>query len=158
MSNTQEQIKKRREYLKQKRFAYTRVALATFCTLLLAWGTTWLIGYIRFMLSDDFGDPSNVGAMMVFPIILLIVIGLALVCGVGTYHLIRLAHQAHQEAKQLPYVPPVTTDSLPAEEVLVRGSEEPKQEQGKVLLRGTDGSTGVGEQELLRSSQGQDRS
>jgi hypothetical protein len=41
---------------------------------------------------------------------------------------------------------------LAAEEVLVRGSEEPAQEQYKVLLRGTDGSAGTGEQELLRSS------
>jgi len=67
-----------------------------------------------------------------------------------------IALQAHQEARRIPYVPPVTAKALPAEEVLVRGSEEPAQEQGKVLLRGTEGSTDTGEQELLRSSQGQE--
>jgi hypothetical protein len=70
---------------------------------------------------------------------------------------VRSIRKARQEAKQLPYVPPVTANTLPAEEVLVRGSEEPTQEQGKVLLRGADGSAGTGEQELLRSSQGQDK-
>lgn len=69
--------------------------------------------------------------------------------------MVRAAHRAHREAKQLPYVPPVTADILPAEEVLVRGSAQPAQEQSKVLLRGTDSSAGTGEQELLRSSQEQ---
>jgi len=69
----------------------------------------------------------------------------------------RSLRHAYREASQLPYVPPVTADTLPVEEVLVRGSEEPAQEQSQVLLRGTDGSAGAGEQELLRRSQGQER-
>jgi hypothetical protein len=45
--------------------------------------------------------------------------------------------------------------TLPAEEVLVRGSEEPAQEQSQVLQRGTDSCQENAQQELLRSSQRQ---
>ena len=70
---------------------------------------------------------------------------------------LQLAVRLGRKVSQIPYVPPVTASTLPAEEVLVRGAEEPKQEQSKVLLRGIDNSTGTGKQELLRGSQGQDR-
>ena len=73
----------------------------------------------------------------------------------GVVYFAILLNYYHKNIKHIPYVPPVTSDTLPAEEVLVRGSEEPTQEQSKVLLRGTECSMGTGEQELLRSSQGQ---
>jgi len=72
------------------------------------------------------------------------------------WRLLRISDRASSEAEKLPFVPPVTADTLPAEEVLVRGSEEPAQEQSKILLRGTNGSGGTREQELLRSSQQQE--
>ena len=65
------------------------------------------------------------------------------------------ARQIHQAAKRLPYAPPVIADTLPAEEVLVRGSEEPLQEQSNVLLRCADGDRGARERELLISIKGQ---
>jgi hypothetical protein len=51
----------------------------------------------------------------------------------------------------LPYVPPVTSDILPAEEVLVRSSQEPTQEQSTVLLRAA-GENGDKPEQLLRAS------
>jgi len=134
MSSTQERIKKRREYLKQKGKAYFEVSLA----ILLA------MPFLVFVVMLA----SFVGKFIQASI-------LAIMLGSPIFFFFRLAYESHRKAKQLPYFPPVTADTLPAEEVLVRGSEEPAQEQGKVLLRCTDGSTGIGEQELLRSSRGQ---
>jgi hypothetical protein len=51
--------------------------------------------------------------------------------------------------KSLTYVPPVTAETLPAEEILVRGSEEPPGVQSEVLLRGALGHE-TPQEELLR--------
>jgi hypothetical protein len=50
---------------------------------------------------------------------------------------------------QVQYVPPVTADTLPADEILVRGSEEPPIAQNAVLLRAAKGQETPAE-ELLR--------
>ena len=57
--------------------------------------------------------------------------------------------------KSIPYVPPVTPNTLPAEEVLVRGSQEPTQEQSTVLLRAAGENTDRPE-EMLRASVGKE--
>jgi len=82
---------------------------------------------------------------------------LSLLLGWITWQLLRISDRASSEAEKLPYVPPVTADALPVEEVLVRASAEPDQEQSRVLLRVADGSSGAGEQELLRSSQAREQ-
>jgi hypothetical protein len=46
---------------------------------------------------------------------------------------------------------PVTPESLPVEEILVRGSHEPKQVQSTVLLRITGECADVPAEELLRA-------
>ena len=132
MSSIQERKKQRWEYLNQKGGAYVTLGLITFATGFCALMT------LTFVLTVAIFPPG-------------IVVGLCF--GVVTLRLTVLVRQAHRTVKQLPYVPPVNPNTLPAEEVLVRGSEEPAQEQGKVLLRGTDGSAGAEKQELLRSSQ-----
>jgi hypothetical protein len=50
---------------------------------------------------------------------------------------------------------PITTDSDPAEEVLVRGAQEPKKEQSAVLLRVAEES-GDEAGELLRAVSGKE--
>ncbi len=145
MSSTQERIKKRREYLKKKGTAYRNVSTqAVFVVLAVMLTIVSLLATIFSLLRLDL-------------LSVLFFAALTALDGVMTRSVIDSARQAHEQAKQLPYVPPVTANSLPAEEVLVRGSEEPAEEQGKVLLRGTDGSAGTGKQELLRGSQRQDR-
>jgi hypothetical protein len=131
MGSTQERIQKRRLYLMLKGGAYTLVGL-----MVLVAGLFFVIALREWKVGSLLG---------------------ALVLLLAARQVTRFAHRVHRKAKQLPYVPPVTVNTLPAEEVLVRGSEEPKEEQGKVLLRGTGGSEGTGEQELLRSSQRQER-
>jgi|SRR5579871_3331793 len=154
MGSTQERIQKRREYLKQKGWAYTQASLAGAFALLFAGVSYWLYGYCQNVL---LGDTEALGGdTRLIPYALMVFLSLSLSCMVATLFLARSVHQSHQKAKQLPFVSPVTANTLPAEEVLVRGSEEPAQEQGKVLLRGTDSSGSMGEQELLRSSQGQE--
>jgi hypothetical protein len=54
------------------------------------------------------------------------------------------------EAKSLPYIPPVTPDTLPPDEILVRGSEEPPVAQSEVLLRAAKATQEAAKEELLR--------
>ncbi len=51
------------------------------------------------------------------------------------------------------YIPPVTADTLPADEILVRGSEEPPVVQSEVLLRAAQKGEETAKEELLRVSQ-----
>src|SRR5438105_4604828 len=141
MSNTQERNKQRRQYLKEKGAAYTKMSLialvsASVIALLLVFAAT-LFFYL--------GSGIDSGRL----VFILLFGGVLLPCfGIIAWQLMHMARQAHQDIVRVPYVPPVTANTLPVEEVLVRGSEQPVQEQSKVLLRGTDGSAGTGEQEL----------
>jgi hypothetical protein len=70
------------------------------------------------------------------------------VCGLFA----RLGYAVIQEGDRLaqtPYVPPVNADSLPAEEVLVRGSVAPPVAQSEVLLRAAT-ALETPKEELLR--------
>jgi hypothetical protein len=62
-----------------------------------------------------------------------------------------MARRAKQAAAQLPYVPPVTPSTLPAEEVLVRGATEPPT-PNETLLRPAVNRDEKNTAELLRSS------
>lgn len=54
------------------------------------------------------------------------------------------------KAKQIPYVPPITPSTLSAEEVLVRGAEEPSA-PSETLLRATVKGKATKREELLRA-------
>ncbi|HZT43960.1 MAG TPA: hypothetical protein VFA07_17470 [Chthonomonadaceae bacterium] len=151
MGSTQERIKKRREYIKRAGMAYTQYSFAMLLVSVFAFLALCLIGLFIAYLSGNSRSMKPAG-----PFALIAVAAVFVMVGVTTCVLVALSDKVRQRAEQIPYVPPVTGDTFPAEEVLVRGSEEPAQEQSKVLLRGTDGSTGAGELELLRSSQQQD--
>ena len=58
-----------------------------------------------------------------------------------------------EDAARTPYVPPVTTSTLPVEEVLVRGAAEPST-PSETLLRAAGTGEETKAEELLRSSQG----
>ena len=143
MSKREERVKQRREYLKQKGWAYTEAGVTALLSI------SGAIAAISYFLGTRSGNLPHYwyeygGVFLVIS---------ALGFGLLSYLFAFSARRAHQKTKQLLYIPPVIANTLPAEEVLVRGSEEPAQEQSKVLLRGTDSSMGVAEQELLRSSQ-----
>jgi hypothetical protein len=66
------------------------------------------------------------------------------------YHITKLASH---HVTSVPYVPPVKFDTLPAEEVLVRGAQEPTQEQSAVLLRAAEESADTPAEQLLRAAE-----
>lgn len=55
----------------------------------------------------------------------------------------------------LVYIPPVTPDTLPSEEVLVRGSEQPYQAQSEMLVRPATQEQESPAGQLLRVSEGE---
>jgi hypothetical protein len=57
-----------------------------------------------------------------------------------------------EDARKLPVVAPFTLSTLPADEVLVRGSEAPTEVHSEMLLRAAEGSA-TPKEELLRVSQ-----
>ena len=69
---------------------------------------------------------------------------------IANLYLTGFMKRTKQKLKQLPYVPPVTSATLPADEVLVRGSIEPEAPQ-ETLLRAAQGDEQSKPDELLRS-------
>jgi hypothetical protein len=80
----------------------------------------------------------------------------ALLLGVVTACFAWLAKRSHQALHrgriqaQILYVPPLTPDILPADEILVRGSEELPVAQSEVLLRAAQQGQETPKEELLR--------
>lgn len=81
---------------------------------------------------------------------------LSVFAGRFTFSSIRYSQERFNSASLLPYVAPVTPDTLSAEEILVRGAQEPTQEQSTVLLRAAGESADKPEQ-LLRASHPSDK-
>jgi|SRR5579871_2659238 len=59
---------------------------------------------------------------------------------------------SRETIKHVPYVPTVTPNTLRADEILVRGSEEPLVAQSEVLLRAAQQMQETPKEELLRVS------
>ncbi len=62
--------------------------------------------------------------------------------------------KAAKTSVRILYVPPVTLDTIPAEEILVRGSDETPVAQSEVLLRAAQQGQQTPKEALLRVSQG----
>ncbi len=60
--------------------------------------------------------------------------------------------EASQQAQQLEYVPPVDARQLPLAEVLVRGTEQDRPEEGAVLLRVVGNPQEEAREHLLRAA------
>ena len=73
---------------------------------------------------------------------------LASVAGSGTVGF-RMGIRRARRAANIAYIPPVRPDILPADEILVRGSEEPPVVQSTVLVRASQGIE-TPKEELLR--------
>ena len=142
MNQIQDRKKQRREYLRKKRVTYFKATLNTLIAIPCSW---YAFGSLFAALFNPFDRLFSV-----------IMFALAFIFGAVAWTAAKRAKLLHQKAKQLPYVPPVSPATLPAEEVLLRGSDASAQEQSQVLLRGTHNSEEADGQELLRSSQGQD--
>ncbi len=107
MSRIPDRKKQRQEYLKRKGEAYADAAISS--------------AFLLFILAILVGL-ACAAYFEASPVVFYIVLLGAVVFGLAYGQLIIKRGKA---AKQLPYIPPVTPDTLPAEEVLVRGSEQP---------------------------------
>ena len=79
-------------------------------------------------------------------------IGISLISWAVCKYADRIAQKGHDRVAHIAYIPPVTPDTLPADEILVRGSEEPPVAQNDVLLRAATGQE-TPKEELLRVAQ-----
>src|SRR5258708_6457352 len=124
--------KQRREYL--KRLNRVHVKKEVWRQLLWTAGFFMILcGVIALKSSMDsiIWDGNHLIIAMIFAI-------LACVSGVLLRASNNFYKKACREEETLPYVPPFLPDKLPAEEVLVRGSQEPTHEQSTVLLRAAE--------------------
>jgi hypothetical protein len=140
--------KQRQEYLEKKAelsydifYASLRLGLVIFITMVL--------GYFAWIAPRKSDIEETV-----WDICGRVIIALSAVGGM-TYacpRLFRSVVELKEQREEIPFVPPITTDTLPADEVLVRASEEPTQEQSAILLRAAGVSAEVPADELLRAS------
>src|SRR5262245_15619593 len=113
--------KQRREYLRKKVFGYASLLvgfsmLSVAIVVLTSWKSYAVTG-IR-LAGDVLGPLSMVVGIVV-----------SIVASISYFR------DGIKQVKTTSYIPPVTPNTLPAEEVLVRGSQEPEEEQSAVLLR-----------------------
>lgn len=139
MSSRREQIRKRWRYLVSKGMINFVLSAATFAAFVCALEAIFILLCAFYF--------KNTGQIIFTGILL------SLMLFFDSWISARLARQILRTARQLSYVPPVTAETLPAEEVLLRGAEEPASEQSKVLLRSIASGPESASQELLRCSQ-----
>jgi hypothetical protein len=139
----------RQEYLRRKRqvvakkMAYGLLCLAMICLCLCLCLPT-LIYVMRANLQFGFGDGLPA---VLFTTLIFIFLTVTFAVYFGDQY-----KEARKAAANVAFVPPVTPDTLPAEEILVRGAEEPLIQQSEILLRAAQAHT-TPEDELLRVSQ-----
>lgn len=132
MNQAPDRKKLRRDYLKKTR---------RFCSHLLLLAGIAVIGPLAvhsIVNSRDRGPLWPLGAL-----VWIVFVAFALYDGVGkTRRALKTARQA--------YVPPVTPNILPAEEILVRGAAGPSATAGETLLRAAIDESAIKAEELLR--------
>jgi hypothetical protein len=145
MKQVPDRKKLRREYVKQQRSAFAHLVIGG--TVLLP--TTLLAaGFAIFTILGCILSLLN-GTLLGVLFCLFAGGGLTLGCS----FLALMGYNVIKEGTRLqgmPYVPPVTPDAFPADEILVRGSEEPSVAQSEVLLRATNEKE-TPKEELLRA-------
>ena len=141
---TQSAEQKRRAYLREKAQASVAAAAALGIAVLFAIPVllTFGISFLKLLASRRLPDLFEI-------LIGLLVLGMF----AGPAFLAWTIRQHFtKKAASLPYVPPVREQiaTLPADEILLRGSEEPAAAPGE-LLRAAQGRTETGSEELLRA-------
>jgi hypothetical protein len=137
MNQVPDRKRLRREYLRKKRDHYQDLVAATFAT---AAGIVLTLGFVVFTFA------LAASHMWGFAFLCSLI-----ACGAAGATIWGACYIAAKTSvlTRIPYVPPITADTLPADEVLVRGSEEPPIEQSEVLLRAAKGVE-TPKEELLR--------
>jgi hypothetical protein len=142
--------KQRQEYLKKKAGACRKIFSGSVGFLCL-----FSIAFVFFVSACAALIRSWIGQSLLW-FVYAIVLGLwAWGMGYRCWDMYHFIKNVKEEQAAMAYSPPVTPNTLPAEEVLVRGSQEPTQEQSTVLLRAAGVGEEVPSEELLRASSGE---
>jgi hypothetical protein len=139
--------KQRWEYLKRKAIAQSKIqgaSLLALC-LLIAAAICGLLACGGLIFAYFLMD----GVVLSFAIVFTM---LTVITGLACRSAYQFIEKASEEEMQIPYAPPVRPDTLPAEEVLVRGAQEPAREQSGMLLRAADENVEVPIEQLLRAA------
>jgi|SRR5579871_414311 len=146
MNKVPDRKKLRQEYLWKKGLAYSILVLRSVVGILGLLFTLWAIALVIYFRSNaealrpavDVPEEIALGCGVAA-----IFAGLfTVVCG---WNIPRA-----YKAIQIPHIPAVVPDLLPAEEVLVRGSEEPPVAQSDILLRASITEQETPPEQLLR--------
>ena len=141
-------MKKRREYLQKK--ATANVQTTIFAIAVLCWAAIWLMGLgTLFMIRDKFlmlTWSAETASNLAFALFILLILGIASCMSLMAWRL------SAKSAKSIPYVPPVREQiaALPAEAILVRGSDRPSATSEELLRAATSREANPAE-ELLRA-------
>jgi hypothetical protein len=135
MKQLSDQKKLRMEYLKKK-----RKAIGIACAYFISGCAGLMAVYHIYPTLTNYDEGT--GWSMFFFLVLI-----ALISG---YNVTRGTGKAIDKIARIPYVPPVIADNLPADEILVRGSDEPSVGQSDVLLRAAQQVQETAKEELLR--------
>jgi hypothetical protein len=127
MKQVPDRKKLRREYLRRKAIAYGIGGLVPVLSLIFG---LWLY-------HSDLNAITRHGFL--FCVLLVYFVWIA----------VKVSREA---IKGVPYVPPIVTGTLPADEILVRGSDQPPVAQSEVLVRAANEQE-TPKEELLRVSQ-----
>jgi hypothetical protein len=154
MKQAPDRKKLRREYLRKKWKAQVKVILGAAFGTVMGFSALILICFLCLVLAfSPYWDEDGVEtpATHCLRVALVFLIGSALIVASTwlAWYGGKTSKKGIAEAKNLPFVSPVIPDTLPADEILVRGSEEPLVEQSEVLLRAAKGVE-TPQEELLR--------
>jgi hypothetical protein len=148
MKSVTERKRLRREYLwkRARSGAWEAIGFLLFLPLMLlatSFGiiTLFLVAWCVLGVGND--------CMLWIMLATLVSAGLTLVFGWGACISDKIMIRANS-AGRIPYIPPVTPDTFPADEILVRGAEEPSDAQSEALLRAAAGQE-TPKEELVRA-------
>ena len=128
MKQVPDRKKLRREYLDKKFDLCSQMVMSSIYSLPFIGILFWIVFDYRNLKPRSDQPKGSLAYEMGFTLVLIILVACVI------FYVWAQANRV-RELKALPYVPPVIHDNLPAEEILVRGSEEPPDQQSEVLLR-----------------------
>lgn len=147
MTSGLEQMRLRCEYVQKKRSLYGTLALSGLGAMLAFAAICWTCQR-AFTTPDFIRSNANGGVFFNVLAVGIILYILALFIVILWYSVTKILVRA-QEVRRLPYIGPVTIDTLAPAEILVRGSQE-HGEPGTQLLRAPFHSVATPSTQLLR--------
>jgi hypothetical protein len=145
MKQVPDRKKLRREYIENKQSAYVQLFVGSMLLLpsaiiAIISAIITVIGCLSTILARQFSNFVN--CLLIGGVVTLF---FGLIAWMGSTIIAE-----GKRLKRIPYVPPVSLNILPAEEILVRASEKPPVTQSEVLLRAAQKGQETPKEELLR--------